>query len=100
MDFEDRHLQCTTCGADFLWAAGEQQFFAERGLDHLPKRCPACKRRRHAKRVEAGDGAQSTFEAQCSNCGRRTTVPFRPSTGRPVFCRSCFEHRRQAAIGR
>ncbi|MCA1616305.1 MAG: hypothetical protein LC800_19835 [Acidobacteria bacterium] len=26
----------------------------------------------------------------CAQCGQQTTVPFYPSQGRPVFCRSCF----------
>ncbi|MGH9529215.1 MAG: CxxC-x17-CxxC domain-containing protein, partial [Terriglobales bacterium] len=26
-----------------------------------------------------------------------TTVPFRPSQGRPVFCRECFQDRRGEA---
>jgi CxxC-x17-CxxC domain-containing protein len=27
---------------------------------------------------------------QCAQCGQQTTVPFYPSQGRPVYCRSCF----------
>jgi CxxC-x17-CxxC domain-containing protein len=98
MDFEDRHLQCTTCGADFVWTAGEQRFFADRALEHVPRRCPACKRRRASDRqVDADRDARVTFPVRCSNCGRETTVPFRPTEGRPVFCRSCFEQRRHEA---
>jgi CxxC-x17-CxxC domain-containing protein len=26
----------------------------------------------------------------CAQCGQQTTVPFFPSQGRPVYCRSCF----------
>jgi CxxC-x17-CxxC domain-containing protein len=26
----------------------------------------------------------------CARCGSSTTVPFFPSQGRPVYCRSCF----------
>jgi CxxC-x17-CxxC domain-containing protein len=33
----------------------------------------------------------------CSQCGKETTVPFKPTQGRPVFCRECFQQRRQAA---
>ncbi|HEX9110676.1 MAG TPA: CxxC-x17-CxxC domain-containing protein [Terriglobales bacterium] len=33
----------------------------------------------------------------CSNCGKETTVPFRPTQGRPVLCRECFQQRRQVA---
>jgi CxxC-x17-CxxC domain-containing protein len=27
----------------------------------------------------------------CSQCGEATTVPFKPTQGRPVLCRSCFK---------
>jgi CxxC-x17-CxxC domain-containing protein len=27
----------------------------------------------------------------CSDCGAETTVPFKPTQGRPVLCRSCFQ---------
>jgi CxxC-x17-CxxC domain-containing protein len=27
----------------------------------------------------------------CSQCGAETTVPFKPTQGRPVLCRSCFK---------
>ena len=30
------------------------------------------------------------FPAVCSNCGKDTTVPFQPTSGRPVLCRDCF----------
>jgi CxxC-x17-CxxC domain-containing protein len=35
--------------------------------------------------------------ATCSQCGKDTTVPFRPTQGRPVLCRDCFEGRRTTA---
>ena len=30
----------------------------------------------------------------CADCNKSTTVPFRPNTSRPVYCRSCFNARR------
>jgi CxxC-x17-CxxC domain-containing protein len=33
----------------------------------------------------------------CSHCRKETTVPFRPTQGRPVFCRECFLDRRGEA---
>jgi CxxC-x17-CxxC domain-containing protein len=33
----------------------------------------------------------------CSQCGKETTVPFRPTQGRPVLCRECFQQKRPAA---
>ena len=29
MEFQDRILSCVDCGAEFVWTAGEQQFFAD-----------------------------------------------------------------------
>ena len=34
-------------------------------------------------------------QATCSQCGRSTTLPFRPSQGKPVYCQACFQARRQ-----
>ena len=34
------------------------------------------------------------FEATCSNCGKTAMVPFRPTSGKPVYCDDCFSRRR------
>ena len=34
------------------------------------------------------------FEAVCSNCGKTASVPFRPTSGKPVYCDDCFSRRR------
>ena len=31
-----------------------------------------------------------SFEATCTTCATKTTVPFEPTPGKPVLCRSCF----------
>jgi len=30
------------------------------------------------------------FEVTCTDCGHVTTVPFKPTAGKPVYCRACF----------
>ena len=30
------------------------------------------------------------FEVKCTDCGNATTVPFKPTPGKPVYCRTCF----------
>ena len=35
-------------------------------------------------------------QATCSACGKETTVPFRPTQGRPIFCKECFQQRKFA----
>jgi CxxC-x17-CxxC domain-containing protein len=29
-------------------------------------------------------------KAVCSDCGKEAQVPFKPTEGRPVYCRDCF----------
>jgi len=99
MEYHDRVLKCSECGAEFVFTGGEQMFFADKGFKNEPKRCKGCK----AKRAEGGGGGggsspvRAETKTSCSQCGKETTVPFRPTQGRPVFCRECFQQRR--AIG-
>ena len=96
MEYHDKVLKCAECGAEFVFTGGEQMFFADKGFKNEPKRCKACK----AKRAEGGGGGghaapmRSETKTNCSQCGKETTVPFRPTQGRPVFCRECFQQRR------
>ena len=43
MPFDDRGLQCVSCGVMFVFSAGEQQFFQEKGFTNEPKHCKQCK---------------------------------------------------------
>lgn len=36
------------------------------------------------------------FTATCSNCGNEAKVPFRPTSGKPVYCSDCFRSMRGA----
>jgi len=49
MDFQDRILRCVDCGAEFVWTAGEQQFYADKNFKNEPKRCKACKGKRASR---------------------------------------------------
>ena len=97
MEYQDKVLKCVDCGAEFVFTAGEQMFFADKGFKNEPKRCKACKANR-AQGNETGSGSVQRVETKtvCSQCGKETTVPFKPTQGRPVYCRECFQHRRTA----
>ncbi len=101
MEFQDRTLRCMDCGAEFVWTAGEQSFFADKNFKNEPKRCRACKAKRAERLATGPSGTRERVETKtvCSNCGKETTVPFRPTQGRPVFCRECFQQRKFAAGG-
>jgi CxxC-x17-CxxC domain-containing protein len=101
MHFDDRLLKCSDCGNEFVFTAGEQIFFYDKQFKNDPKRCKLCK----AKRAGLGRTASATgatplpfsrteTRTLCSACGIETTVPFKPTQGRPVLCRSCFQMKR------
>lgn len=50
-------------------------------------------RRGAAGASEGPSGEVRLFHAVCADCGRPTEVPFRPRSGRPVFCRDCYNAR-------
>ena len=92
----DTDIQCIDCSKDFVWSAGEQAFFRDKKLENPPKRCKDCKKAKN-ERLAAIENAQRSgikqrieVKVACARCGESTTVPFYPSQGRPVYCRSCF----------
>ena len=87
MEFTDRILTCIDCGAEFVFTAGEQVFFHDKQFKNDPKRCKQCK----AKRLRGSQKVRPETRTTCSECGTETTVPFKPTQGRPVLCRSCFQ---------
>ena len=118
----DRTLTCRDCGQAFTFTAGEQAFYQERGYTE-PQRCSSCRAARKAQRAggdsygggggsyggdsygggssysSGGGGGYSSgprqmYPAVCSNCGKDTEVPFQPTTGKPVYCRECFQEQR------
>jgi CxxC-x17-CxxC domain-containing protein len=96
MEFQDKVLRCVDCGSDFVWTAGEQAFFADKQFKNEPKRCRTCKAQRGPRQSSNQSSPHERVEtvASCSSCGKETTVPFKPTQGRPVYCRECFQQRK------
>ncbi len=119
--YTDRTITCIDCGQSFVFTAGEQDFYAQRGFTEAPKRCPSCRSARKAQRGAtsgeggaqgagggysaaghgSGDGGyggerrpRQMFSAVCAECGRAAQVPFQPTGARPVYCSDCFQTRR------
>lgn len=91
--FNDRDVLCVSCGATFVFSAGEQQFFQEKGFTNVPKHCKQCK----AKKQGSTGRRRIETHVTCSQCGSDTTVPFKPTQGKPVLCRTCFANRPKAS---
>ena len=51
--YVDQNLSCRDCGAGFVWTAGQQEFFAEKGFENPPSRCKDCQ---SAKKAAGGGG--------------------------------------------
>src|SRR5579859_1101977 len=94
--YRDRVLTCRDCGNDFTFTAGEQEFYASKGLTNTPSRCPSCRALRRGGQQSSSSRAPrgEQYEATCATCGRPTTVPFIPREDRPVYCNDCFQVQR------
>ena len=100
---EDKTIKCVDCGEEFLFTIGEQEFYRDHGLTHAPTRCRNCRESRKASRTGHGTGGarpagtvREMFKTVCAECGAETMVPFSPTSGRPVYCRNCFQNHRPA----
>ena len=121
--YNDKNLTCSDCGQEFVFTASEQDFYAQSGFTE-PRRCASCRASRKAARNSDGGGYSSggyssggyssgagsyggggggggydrgpreMFTATCSNCGKEAQVPFRPTSGKPVYCSDCFRSMR------
>ena len=98
MSFEDKMIDCADCGQEFVHSADDQARYAERGFSNEPKRCRPCREKRKSQggggRGSGGFGGgrepRESYDAVCAECGVSTTVPFKPTQGRSVYCRDCF----------
>jgi CxxC-x17-CxxC domain-containing protein len=93
MGYVDKTLSCRDCKQDFIFTSGEQAFYAEKGFENNPVRCPACRASRKQRGNSSSRSERRMYAVTCSGCGVETEVPFNPTSDRPVYCRSCFQSR-------
>ena len=86
--YEDKTLICKECGAEFVFTAGEQEFYASKGFENEPQRCKACR----VARKNAMRPAREEYVCTCAMCGGEAKVKFMPREGgRPVYCDECYK---------
>src|SRR5262245_54083627 len=129
VSYADKTITCRDCGMDFVFTAGEQEFYAQKGFTNEPSRCPACRQARKANggrsnyssRDSYGErdsyggygsrsyddrdsyssrGERELHSAVCASCGREAKVPFVPRGDKPVYCSDCFRQQRQSSYSR
>ena len=102
MAFTDQTLYCRDCNQEFIFTAGEQEFYESRGLTNAPSRCPSCRAARKGQGGGYSSGGRSSgsggyrearqmYTAVCASCGGEAQVPFRPRDDRPVYCNNCYQ---------
>ncbi|MBK9710894.1 MAG: zinc-ribbon domain containing protein [Kouleothrix sp.] len=122
MSYADKTITCRDCGMDFVFTAGEQEFYAQKGFSNEPTRCPSCRQARKADGGGRSGGRSSGYgdsgggyssggrssggyssspremhTATCASCGKEAQVPFLPRGDKPVYCSDCFQQQRRSS---
>ncbi|MEN9934462.1 MAG: hypothetical protein RLZZ387_1041 [Chloroflexota bacterium] len=114
MSFANKTLTCKDCGMDFIFTAGEQEFYAQKGFTNEPTRCPSCRQAHKAGSSRGGSGGfgrrdsyasngggfggdRQMHTTTCASCGKEAQVPFVPRGDKPVYCSDCFRNQRQSS---
>ena len=80
--YEDKTLVCRDCGQEFVFTAGEQEFYAEKGFQNEPTRCKACRQARKASRPAPG-APRETYTTRVRIAAPRPLFPSFPRTTAP-----------------
>jgi CxxC-x17-CxxC domain-containing protein len=110
MSYADKTLNCRDCGTPFVFTAGEQEFYAQKGFTNEPTRCQPCRQQRKSQMNGRGSdngggyrerpmsgGSREQFTTTCAGCGKEATVPFVPRNNKPVYCDDCFQDQRRGS---
>jgi len=92
--YQDKNLVCKDCGNEFVFTAGEQEFYSLKGFQNEPTRCKECRELRKSRLSDSSGRKREMYDAVCANCGAETKVPFKPHLEKPVYCSACFANHR------
>ena len=93
MDFQDKKLACKDCGNEFVWSAGEQKFYADKGLLNPPGRCQDC-------RGKAKKTTSQSYQITCKECGKQGDAHFEPSNPNDILCAACWDKHHEDTTGK
>lgn len=84
----DEKIVCKICGKEFVFSKGEQEFFAQKGLQNIPKSCPKCREARRS-------GEEVKLEAKCDQCGKPGLFRKKIEAKR-ILCADCYANENEA----
>ncbi len=87
--YQDKTLVCKECGVEFVFSAGEQEFYAERELD-APQRCKECRNARKSRQPH-----RVMYEIVCAQCGKVDKIPFEPRHDIAIYCNECYNKNKE-----
>ena len=85
--YEDKIIICKDCKEEFVFTAGEQEFYSGLGLDTEPQRCKECRNRR---KFVSQHPDKILYEIVCADCGKVEAITFEPRHDRVVRCAACY----------
>src|SRR2546429_8080664 len=95
MALSDQTLVCRDCNEEFVFTAGEQEFYASHRLTNTPSRCPSC---RAARKGQGGYGGfpqpppKDTTKGSCFGNQGKGALP--PPRGKTVFFSRCYHNQK------
>ena len=91
--YQDKTLTCKDCGQEFVFTAGEQEFYAEKGFQNEPTRCKACRIARKNSRPANGEAQQrEMYETTCPKCGNTIRFDYDQAASEQLDCPNCGAH--------
>eukprot|EP00602_Paraphysomonas_sp_CaronLab_P006758 CAMPEP_0185019612 /NCGR_PEP_ID=MMETSP1103-20130426/2231_1 /TAXON_ID=36769 /ORGANISM="Paraphysomonas bandaiensis, Strain Caron Lab Isolate" /LENGTH=118 /DNA_ID=CAMNT_0027550031 /DNA_START=78 /DNA_END=434 /DNA_ORIENTATION=- len=84
-DFTDKTLTCKDCGNEWVFSAGEQEFYREKAFENDPTRCKECRkakkiarnrRMRSRRQKKNGPGGNVCYAFQKGECTRGDSCRF------------------------
>jgi len=82
--YKDKTIVCQDCGKRFVFTAGEQEFYAERGFQSEPQRCMRCRENRKVARKKPAITV-------CPSCGKFIRNASRGNSNHPTYCSECIK---------
>ena len=75
-EYEDITLNCRDCNAEFIFSAGEQEFYHSKGWENQPTRCVECKNAKKARFGEGPSAGPVCYAFQKGECTRGDSCRF------------------------